>query len=81
VDDEQCFRVTRELARKEGLFCGGSCGGALHSALEIAAENDAAGRAAMIVVIMPDAGNPYLSKLYNDEWLRDNGFEPDDWGE
>ena len=81
VNDEQCFRVTRELARKEGLFCGGSCGGALHTALEIAAESDAAGQAAMIVVIMPDAGNPYLSKLYNDEWLRDNGFEPDDWSE
>ena len=81
VNDEQCFRMTRELARREGLFCGGSCGGALHSALEIAAECDAIGQAAMIVVIMPDAGNPYLSKLYNDEWLRDNGFEPDDWGE
>ncbi len=80
VDDEICFKATRRLAKVEGLFCGGSCGGALHSALEIAEEAEVAGEKAVIVVILPDAGNPYLSKLYNDSWLRENGFEPDNWG-
>lgn len=79
VDDEVCFRVTRELARKEGLFCGGSAGGAVRTAIDLAEEADARGEKAMIVVILPDAGNPYLSKLYNDDWLRANGWEPDDW--
>ena len=40
---------------------------------------EAAGEAAMIVVILPDAGNPYLSKFYNDEWLVENGWDPQDW--
>jgi len=79
VDDEVCFRYTRALARQEGLFCGGSAGGALHIALQLAEEADERGDIAKIVVILPDAGNPYLSKLYNDEWLRENGFEPENW--
>ncbi len=79
VDDEICFRTTRQLARTEGLFCGGSAGGALHIAIQLAEEADAREEAAVIVVILPDAGNPYLSKLYNDVWLRENGFEPNEW--
>ena len=79
VDDEICFRTTRQLARGEGLFCGGSAGGAVHIAIQLAEEAEARGESAMIVVILPDAGNPYLSKLYNDEWLRANGWEPDEW--
>lgn len=79
VDDEDCFRYTRALARKEGLFCGGSAGGAILVSLQLAEEADARGEKAKIVVILPDAGNPYLSKLYNDDWLRENGFEPDGW--
>jgi cystathionine beta-synthase len=79
VDDEDCFRYTRALARTEGLFCGGSAGGAILVALRLAEEADARGEMAKIVVILPDAGNPYLSKLYNDDWLRENGFEPDGW--
>ena len=70
---------TRVLARNEGLFCGGSAGGAILVALRLAEEADARGEMAKIVVILPDAGNPYLSKLYNDDWLRENGFEPDGW--
>ena len=79
VDDEMCFRMARRLAKQEGLFCGGSCGGALQIALDIAAEHDKAGKKAKIVVILPDAGNPYLGKVYNDDWLRDNGFDVDGW--
>ena len=79
VDDEDCFRYTRALARTEGLFCGGSAGGAILVSLQLAEEADARGEKAKIVVILPDAGNPYLSKLYNDDWLRENGFEPDGW--
>ena len=79
VDDEMCFRMARRLAKQEGLFCGGSCGGALKIALDIAAEYDKAGKKAKIVVILPDAGNPYLGKVYNDDWLRDNGFDVDGW--
>ena len=79
VDDEMCFRMARRLAKQEGLFCGGSCGGALKVALDIAAEYDKAGKKAKIVVILPDAGNPYLGKVYNDDWLRDNGFDVDGW--
>jgi len=79
VGDSECFQWARSLARREGMFCGGSCGGAIKVALDIAKECESAGEEAMIVVILPDAGNPYLSKFYNDDWLRENGWEPNDW--
>ena len=79
VDDETCFRAARRLARSEGLFCGGSSGAVLAVAEQIAMEADARGESARLVAILPDAGNPYMSKVFNDDWLRDNGFEPDDW--
>jgi len=79
VDDGTCFRWARALAKREGMFCGGSCGGAIKVALDTAEQADAAGEAAMIVVILPDAGNPYLSKFYDDEWLLENGWDPKDW--
>jgi cystathionine beta-synthase len=79
VNDEQCFIMARKLARKEGLFSGGSAGAAIHIALEVAEECDQREENAMIVVILPDAGNPYLSKVYNNDWLRENGFDVDSW--
>ncbi len=79
VDDETCFRAARRLARSEGLFCGGSSGAVLAVAEQLAMEADAGGQPAVMVAILPDAGNPYMSKVYNDDWLRANGFEPDDW--
>ncbi len=79
VDDGTCFRWARALARQEGMFCGGSCGGAIKVALEIAETAEAAGEVAMVVAILPDAGNPYLSKFYSDDWLLDNGWDPKDW--
>jgi len=79
VDDGTCFRWSRALARQEGMFCGGSCGGAIKVAIEIAERAEAAGEVAVVVAILPDAGNPYLSKFYNDDWLLDNGWDPKDW--
>jgi len=79
VDDEECFQWARALARREGMFCGGSCGGAIKVAIDIAKRAEENDDDAMVVAILPDAGNPYLSKFYNDDWLRENGWEPDDW--
>ena len=79
VDDGECFRWARNLARREGMFCGGSCGGAIKVAIEIANRAEENGEMAMVVAILPDSGNPYLSKFYNDEWLKENGWNPEDW--
>lgn len=70
VEDRDGFLMTRKLAREEGIFAGGSSGAALFVALNIAKEE----RGKNIVVILPDHGNRYLSKLYNDDWMRENGF-------
>ena len=65
--------------KEEGMFCGGSCGGSIKVAIDIANEAEENGEEAMVVAVLPDAGNPYLSKFYNDDWLRENGWEPDEW--
>ena len=79
VDDGECFQWARALARREGMFCGGSCGGAIKVALDIAEGAESSGEAAMVVAILPDSGNPYLSKFYDDKWLLENGWDPKDW--
>ena len=71
VTDKDCFLAARDLARKEGLFAGGSSGGAVFGAIKVA---EKAKPDDVIVVILPDSGNRYLSKFYNDEWMADNGF-------
>jgi cystathionine beta-synthase len=71
VSDAQSFLMTRRLAREEALLTGGSCGMAVVAALEVAA---AAGPDAVIVVLLPDGGRGYLSKIFNDEWMADYGF-------
>src|SRR5262245_23533902 len=71
VSDKDSFLRTRALARSEGIFAGGSAGAAVHVALKCAetlTEND------IVVVIIPDSGTRYLSKIYNDNWMRDNQF-------
>ncbi len=73
VSDKDSFTMGRRLAREEGLLCGGSCGTAVVAALKISqnlSEND------VVVVLLPDGGRGYLSKMYSDEWMRDNGFMP-----
>jgi cystathionine beta-synthase len=71
VNDKESFLMARKLARKEGIFAGGSSGSAVWAALKLS-ENVEAGK--NIVVILPDSGDRYLSKMYNDRWMIQNGF-------
>lgn len=71
VTDAKSFAMTRRLAREEGLLVGGSCGMAAHAALQVAEED----HSSLVVVILPDSGRGYLSKVFNDDWMREQGFE------
>jgi len=71
VDDEISFVMGRELAREEGILAGGSSGSAVYAALEHAKTLD---ESKTLVVILPDAGSKYVTKMYNDAWMREKGF-------
>jgi cystathionine beta-synthase len=71
VSDRESFRLARAITRQEGILVGGSSGTALAAALDVAAEMDAD---ATIVVLFPDTGRNYLSKLYSDSWLLQYGL-------
>ncbi len=71
VRDRDSFELTRRLAREEGLLVGGSCGLAVAAALEVGRR---AGPNDVIVVLLPDSGRGYLSKIFNDEWMTHYGF-------
>ena len=71
VGDKESFLMTRRLVREEGLFCGGSSGTAMVAALQIAKKLPAG---KTVVVILPDSGSRYLSKIFNDDWMRENRF-------
>ncbi len=70
INDTESFLMARELARKEGIFAGGSSGSAMVGALKIARQLKEPKR---IVVILPDSGYRYLSKIYNDAWMQEHG--------
>ena len=71
VSDKDSFLMTRKLARSEGMFAGGSSGSAVHIALMCARELQ---EDDLMVVIIPDSGTRYLSKIYNDNWMRENQY-------
>ena len=74
IGDREAMLTTRRLSLEEGLLTGPSCGMAMAGALEIAREIE--NPEAMIVVILPDGGRSYLSKVYNDAWMTQYGFLP-----
>ncbi|HNO69477.1 MAG TPA: cysteine synthase family protein, partial [Pseudomonadota bacterium] len=75
VDDKDCFLLTRALVQKEGILCGGSAGAAVMGAIRYAEHLDEQGLPPQnIVVLLPDSSQKYLSKIFDDNWMRDNGF-------
>ena len=71
VSDRDSFLIARRITREEGILVGGSAGTAMQAALEVARDLD---DSKLMVVILPDTGRNNMSKIYNDEWMRQNGF-------
>lgn len=71
VNDEECFLWARRLAKREGIFTGGSGGGCVSAALRVARS---CSKGDMVVAFLPDSGSRYLSKIYNDSWMRELGY-------
>lgn len=71
VSDKECFQWTRRVVREEGLYTGGSAGGTVCAAVKYA---ERARRDEHIVCILPDSAVRYLSKIFNDTWLKEGGF-------
>jgi cystathionine beta-synthase len=71
VNDEECFLWARRLAKREGIFTGGAGGGCVSAALRVAKDCK---KGDVVVGLLPDAGARYLSKIFNDSWMRDLGY-------
>jgi cystathionine beta-synthase len=71
VSDQDSFRTARRVTREEGILVGGSTGTAVWAALEV---GRTLGPEDVVVVLIPDSGRGYLSKLYDDNWMSDHGF-------
>ena len=74
VNDKESFLMARRLAREEGIFAGGSSGSAMVAALKVAANN----KDKNVLVIFPDSGYRYMSKIYNDEWMEKYRFSEEE---
>lgn len=77
VDDRECFLATRELARAEGILCGAAGGAAVAGAVKWARASGATGN---VVVLIPDGASGQLGTVFNDAWMRENGYAGDDAG-
>lgn len=75
--DREAFLTTRKLARKEGIFVGGSSGAAVWGALNYI-QNHPLNKESIMVILLPDSGTRYVSKIFNDEWMKTNGFIEED---
>ncbi len=71
VSDKDSFLMARRLVREEGIFAGGSSGAAVYAALEVGKRLP---KDKVVVVVLPDTGRNYLSKIFNDEWMKEKGF-------
>lgn len=78
VNDKESLLMTRRLVREEGIFCGGSSGSAVVGAIRYAREHNL-GLDDVVVVLLPDSGSRYLSKVFDDDWMRENGFLERAW--
>ncbi len=73
VTDEESAHTAREISRKEGLFVGYTSGAAMQAIKQFAEEGEFT-KDSKVVVIFPDHGSRYMSKVYSDEWMREQGF-------
>ena len=71
IGDKESFLMTRELLTQEGIYAGGSSGGAVRAAIKYA---ERLKEPKKILVLLPDSGNRYASKIFNDDWMSDNGY-------
>ncbi len=71
VSDREAYQMARKLAKKEGMLCGSSSGAAVAGALKVAKKLT---KKDLVVTVLPDRGERYLTKLYNDEWMKTNGL-------
>jgi cystathionine beta-synthase len=74
VEDKESFLITRDLLTKEGLYTGVSSGCAVIGAMKWIRSQGKAMEGKNVLVMLPDSGNRYLSKVYNDDWMREAGF-------
>jgi cystathionine beta-synthase len=71
IGDKESFLMTRRLLKEEGIYAGGSAGAAICGAIKYAKKLD---KPEKILVLLHDSGNRYASKIYNDDWMSDNGY-------
>jgi cystathionine beta-synthase len=74
--DEDAFGAARRLAREEGILAGGSSGANIWAAMQLADRLQKRGREGVIVTVLPDSGQKYFSKFYDDHWLATHVAEP-----